>query len=133
MWRPEMAGMLVFLGLFIYLIALTSIRVAYREHNGEIENLERKLKERRTDEAYLRSEISRSCGYVIVQRQAQEEWGMQIAGPQQHLLLAVGPTQDAGEPLADAGFWTRLTGGFGHDVAQARPSNAAPRRAKRAR
>ena len=124
----------VFLALlvFTYLLSLTAVRLSYRERSGRIEVLERTLKERRTDEVYLGTEWRRACGHLIVQRVAQQEWGMDVASADQHLLLAAGQPVTVPEDAGRAGnLWSHLLSIVPPGVAQARPAGEGGERVAR--
>lgn len=91
---------LLLLGFFAFLFAMTWERVAIRELNGRIEQLEIELQSLNTDEAMLRVSIQQDCRFTDVQKVAAEKWGMSVADPRQRVLIASMEAK-AGEPLEE--------------------------------
>lgn len=92
--RLSLRWLLPFMFLFVIPLAITSVRIQYREHMGRIAQLERTLKEREADEAYLKVDIDRACDYAAVQKEARERWKMKVAGREQRFLLAPMPVAE---------------------------------------
>ncbi len=123
--RFHLRWVVLLLGLFVYLLALTRMRVEYNEQTTRIERLERTLKERRSDEAYLAVSIKRACTYGIVQDVASQEWEMDVASLDQRVRIDVLPLATADESVADAqeaGIWKRVSGYLPDGVKEAKAS-----------
>jgi hypothetical protein len=107
--RLGLRWLLPFMIIFVIPLAITAVRVQYREQMGRIASLERQLQDRRADEAYLRVSIERACDYSAVQKEAREVWKMKVAGREQRFILAPAPTvqlaartgEDGGGSLID--------------------------------
>jgi hypothetical protein len=120
--------------IFVIPLAITAVRVQYREHMARIEALERTLDERCADEAYLKVAIERACDYAAVQKEAQGRWKMKVAGQGQRFLFAPeAPIQVAtlAEGGAEDGSVAHRAGRFLRGDAQAR--SAMDERTVRAR
>jgi hypothetical protein len=89
--RLNLRWLLPFMFLFVVPLAITSVRIQYREHMGRIAQLERTLKERQADEAYLNVAIERACDYAAVQKEARDHWKMKVAGREQRFQLEPEP------------------------------------------
>jgi len=114
---------LPFVCIFVIPLAITAVRVQYRERMGHIESLERTLSERRADEAYLTVAIERACGYAEVQREARDHWNMKVARREQRYFLSPGPLAETAAQAAleeDGSIVDRARGFLRGGVAQAR-------------
>lgn len=119
---------LIFVALFGYSLCLTNQRIELRERNSRIEGLEHELQQLRSDEAILRVRIDRACSFAEVQRIAGDKWKMDVARPEQRILLAVGEKPRIDAPVPDdraflADVAERLSRIVRGDVAEARPAD----------
>lgn len=122
--RSDLRWVVLLAGVFVYLLALTKVRVEYREQTTRIERLERILKEKTADEAFLGVSIKRACTYGIVEEMAAQEWGMAVAGADQRVRVET-PAALHLEDLAeadDSGLWKQVRGYLPGGVKEARAS-----------
>lgn len=122
--RSDLRWVVLLLGLFVYLLALTRVRVEYREQTTRIERLERTLKEKSSDEAFLSVSLKRACTYGIVEEMASREWGMAVAGSDQRVKIDT-PELSGPENLAEghgSGIWKRVSVYLPDGVKEARAS-----------
>lgn len=131
-YRRDLAWALFFLGLFGYVLCLTSQRIELKAHNGRIKELESALQRARNDEAILRVTIERECSYAEIRKRARDRWGMDVARRDQRILLAAGEglfDAPAAPATAEKAGLISLAGRLGHvfreGVAQARPARTA--------
>jgi hypothetical protein len=101
--RLGLRWLLPFMIVFVIPLAITAVRVQYREQMGRIASLERQLQDRQADEAYLTVSIERACDYSAVQKQARDVWKMKVAGREQRFLLGPATTAELASQSAEAG------------------------------
>jgi cell division protein FtsL len=95
--RLGVRWLLPFMCIFVFPLAITAVRIQYRERMARIEALERGLSERLADEAYLQVSIERACDYAAVQREARDRWKMKVAGRDQRYIFAPAPSVQVAE------------------------------------